>query len=139
MSLQFFGLPVGEYHTGGGCMALYGELPKGFHILITSLEGHELPHGDSWMVGLYDADGEQVLLIESTGVREGTLDLDALDVELAQWAKAEGLAFTPGMELCLPPDAPGRQRNWLEEHAWRRGAAADALEVLRLRANDGAV
>jgi hypothetical protein len=52
-------LPWSEYHTGGGCMALYHVTPAGY-ALITDEGGCAIPEpGEVAMLGFYDEEGQQ--------------------------------------------------------------------------------
>lgn len=50
-----------KHHTGGGCMAWRLEMPRGWYVLVTDLDGASEPADDdeAVMVGLHDPDGDE--------------------------------------------------------------------------------
>lgn len=62
-----FGVPLAHCHTGGGLTALIGYLDSdGSHVLVTDADGEAYRGGRGWLVGFYDADGNQTASIADT-------------------------------------------------------------------------
>ena len=60
--IELFGVRFEECDTGGGCVALIGEMPDGTEVLITGYNEAYLPTRTDWNIGFYDHDQQQLAL-----------------------------------------------------------------------------
>lgn len=131
MLSTFYGTPLSQWHSGGGCMALRGELPGGHHILITDAEGSALPGARDWAVGLYDPDGETLVVRYSDGSHAGEPGLAALTKRYDAFLAEHGLPSMSADELLLELQEAGPAKpeviTWLNEfvHEWNRWEDAE--------------
>lgn len=133
-----------EEMTGGGCMALTRYLPAhSGHIMVTDDGGLQMPCDGPWMMGLYDADGEQVklwqgndfasyaraLVVAQERAQEMQATFDTLTDRLADYCRDHGLPEMCAEEL-LHEDISPEQREWLAAFIsdWNELEALEAME-----------
>lgn len=83
---EFFGVRFEECETGGGCVALRGEMPDGTEVLITGYNEAYLPTRTDWSVGFYDEDGHQIAL---TAPGHYERDEDVFEATMSRCADCE--------------------------------------------------
>ncbi len=122
--------------TGGGCRAVVHRGPAGSRIMITGADGADLPTLESWMVGAYLAEREEVLSVYVSHDEDGRpLSMSLRDAVnygcgvLSDYAEP----MTRGMEQCeywlvVAIDRHGDLHT--SEIAWGDGMeAADAVKA----------